>query len=105
MIRVEFFNVAAGPWAHEVTQNVRFATVLREHGVPLAGRLAFAGVERGQLSMVHDADRRTARFEFADVDESAADCATKFSETHSGNGYTVYMNSHQLAKFEEDEEL
>jgi hypothetical protein len=105
VIRVEFTSIERGPWSFEMAMNHAITKTLRQHGVPIAARLAFAGVERGELRMTHEAEDKKVTFVYIDVDESQADQQTPFKRTHNGKGYSVYMNSHHLAKHEEDEEL
>jgi hypothetical protein len=101
MIRVEFTNSPAGAWAHEITTNAEWTRTLAKYGVPVIGRIAVSGVDRGMLETLHTTGNAT--FIFRETEEIGT--TLKYKQTHTGKGYTVYMSGPHLAKHEEDEEL
>lgn len=103
MIRVEFKNNAKGAWSHEMTTNVGWCKVLREVGIPIIGRIAVSGVDRGILNVTVEPNR--ALFEFLDVEDITEAPKGSARQTHNGPGYIVSMSGAHLAKHEEDEEL
>jgi hypothetical protein len=106
LIRIEFSNIARGPWSFEMSMNHAITKTLREHGVPIAARLAFAGVERGSLSMTHAAESNKITFVYREPGEHPDEArSVPERKTHEGGGYSVHLAGRHLAKHEEDDEL
>lgn len=109
MIRVIFQHSKFDAWASEMGINYEWVTVLRKHGIPAIGRLAFSGVEQGELTSTHDGKEHV--FTWRDAGEHP-DSGRNFRDVFSGllggayrTGYRVALSGRHLVNHEKDEEL
>jgi hypothetical protein len=86
-----------------MTTNAVWTRTLAEHGVPVIGRIAVSGVDRGNL--VVDCTPTLVTFSYFEDEDDDLQSVNKGTKTHTGKGYTVYMTRNHLAKHQEDEEL
>lgn len=84
MIKIEFTAAWDVSWAHEMLRNAAWLNTMREHGIPVVGRLAFSGVERGTLRFDHDFGASTFTFVFAESGEPIRDAVFKLTQDRDG---------------------